>query len=555
MSKETLTVVIPARNEEFLQKTIEQVLKGAVEPIEVIAVLDGYWPQPAIKDDPRVVLLHYSEAIGQRQAINQAMKIARGKFMMKLDAHCGVAEGFDKVLKEDCKYEWTMVPRMYNLDITTFEPKRRKRTDYMYITSPDFEKPFRAFYYGNYEGAITVKPQSDKLIDETMCCMGPGWFMWTDRFWELGGCDEGHGGWGQQGVEVALKAWLSGGALMVNKKTWFSHWFRGGGVPDGFKSGFPYTIRGRDVSKARKYSQDLWLNNKWPKQTRTIEWLVDKFQTPTWNGTRVEVKKPAGDIDLSVIIPSYKDPLLHKTIEDMLEKFETNYEIIPVLDGYTPDKPLPVHDRIKPIYLNENVGMREAINTGVRAARGKYLMRSDEHCLFCQGFDRIMLGNIEENQIVTSRRYFLNPVTWSVMEDKGYIDYEKLIIKEHERYIKFASVKWLSRDRERADEMIDETMTFQGSMWIMPKSWWEKVIVELQTDGYGPHYQDTTEMLFKTWKAGGKLMLNKNAWFAHKHRDFNRSHHYSLERAKPEWIYALNKWYPEYLEAKERWKT
>ena len=40
--------------------------------IEVIAVLDGYWPDPPIQDDKRVTLIHHVESIGQRQAINEA---------------------------------------------------------------------------------------------------------------------------------------------------------------------------------------------------------------------------------------------------------------------------------------------------------------------------------------------------------------------------------------------------------------------------------------------------------------------------------------------------
>ena len=300
-----LSVLIPARNELFLQKTIDCVLEAAEEDIEIIAVCDGYWPNPGIKDDPRVILIHHTEPRGQRQSINEAAKIARGKYVMKLDAHCSVGPGFDRILKADCEYDWTVVPRMHNLDITTFTAKylddpeqgirRGKVHDYMYISGPKHVKPmpgkgsqpygFRAMYYGKYAGAATKKPKkNDKMLDETMACMGPGWFLHKDRFWELGGCDEKHGGWGQQGVEVSLKAWLSGGKLMVNKNTWFAHWFRGGEQPEGFKGGFPYRMTGREVSNARKHSQDLWLNNKWPQQKRTIEWLVEKFNPSTWNG-------------------------------------------------------------------------------------------------------------------------------------------------------------------------------------------------------------------------------------------------------------------------------
>lgn len=558
-----LSVIIPARNEEFLQKTIECVLDAAEEDIEVIAVCDGYWPEPQVKDHKDVVVLHYTESVGQRAAINRGAKIATGKYMMKLDAHCSVAPGFDKVLKEDCYYEWTMVPRMHNLDITTFTRKPNKRTDYMYISGPEHEKPFRAMYYGHYGGAVTKKIKSDKVIDETMACMGPGWFMWLDRFWELGGCDENHGGWGQQGVEVSCKAWLSGGALMINKKTWFAHWFRGGGVPEGFKSGFPYKISGRQVDKARKYSRDLWLNNKWEKQTRTIQWLANKFQAPTWNlnGTAaVTVAAPRAvkipekkAVDISVIIPSFKDPSLHKTIDDILKNFETNFEIIVVLDGYEPAQPVTKHDRVLVIRNEKNQGMRESINTGVRVARGKYIMRTDEHCMFAKGFDRVILKDIQDDQIVDARRYFLDPNKWERM-DRRAIDYEKLVIKQMPLSCKkFTSVEWVIRGKERKDIMIDEKMCFQGSVWVMAKTLWEDVIKELQTEGYGPLYQDTIEMLFKVWKAGGKLMVNKNTWYAHRHRSFGRTHRYSYQRATPGWHYALLKWYDDYLEVKKKW--
>jgi hypothetical protein len=103
--------------------------------------------------------------------------------------------------------------------------------------------------------------------------------------------------------------------------------------------------------------------------------------------------------------------------------------------------------------------------------------------------------------------------------------------------------------------MIDETMAMQGSMWVMPHKWWDDVIGELQTEGYGPLYQDSHEMVFKTWKAGGKLMLNKNTWFAHKHRSFSRTHNYGTAEAAPGWKYSLDTWKDYYLnEIKPKWK-
>ena len=273
-----VSVIIPARNEEYLEATIRDLLKNAEGDIEIIVILDGYIPDPQIEiGDDRVTFLHYEESIGQRQGINEAARRATGKYVMKCDAHCAFDKGWDVKLAADCEYDWTVVPTMYNLDIEKWEPKRHKKTNYMYISSTDADKPFRASYYGSKQ------PKNDKMIDDIMCCMGPCFFMHRERFWELGGCDEGHGGWGQQGIEVALKAWLSGGSLKVNKNTWFAHWFRGGGGP-----GFPYSLTSGAVDKARKHSQGLWLNDKWEKQTRKLEWLIEKFDPPGWGNVMAD---------------------------------------------------------------------------------------------------------------------------------------------------------------------------------------------------------------------------------------------------------------------------
>src|SRR3989304_9722655 len=114
-----VSVLIPARNEQYLGKTIENVLENARDEIEIIVILDGYIPDPQLHFDNRVIFVHYKESIGQRQAINIAARMAKGKYIMKLDAHCAVDEGFDVKLATDCEEDMTMIGRMYNLDIET----------------------------------------------------------------------------------------------------------------------------------------------------------------------------------------------------------------------------------------------------------------------------------------------------------------------------------------------------------------------------------------------------------------------------------------------------
>lgn len=241
---------------------------------------------------------------------------------------------------------------------------------------------------------------------------------------------------------------------------------------------------------------------------------------------------------LSIIIPSYKDPLLIKTIDSILENAEGEIEIIAVLDGYWPEFELRIDPRVRYVHLGKNRGMRGAINAGVLVSRGEYIMRSDEHCMYSKNFDKIITDNMEDNWIVTATRYFLDPIKWERIDIPPFI-YEKLKIRDD---MKFEGVKWRSRDKERKDIMIDETMAMQGSFWIMKRSWWDKVIVELDTEHYGPMYQDSHEMIFKTWQVGGKMMVNKNTWFAHKHVSFPRTHRHGSQSQDPHIKYCLDTW-------------
>jgi len=233
---------------------------------------------------------------------------------------------------------------------------------------------------------------------------------------------------------------------------------------------------------------------------------------------------------LSVIIPSYKDLLLIKTIDSLLKNSELGdqLEIIAVLDGYWPTFELRQDPRVRYVHLGKN-----------------------------RGYDRILTETCESNWIVTPRRYFLDSVKWEVT-DTPFVDYYKLKIENVSNEIsKFVGVEW-SRP-ERADVMIDETMAMQGSCWVMPRKWWDEAIEELQVEGHGQHFQDFHEIVFKTWKAGGKLMVNKNTWFAHEHVNFSATPKVELPENsnKPDecHAYALSVWGDYYLnEIKPKWQ-
>lgn len=293
-----LSIIIPSRNEMFLKHTIDDILLHIQGDTEIIAVLDGRWAEPPIPDNPRVTLVYFPESIGQRAACNAGVRLSKAKYIMKVDAHCAFDVGFDVKMMEDMQDDWTMVPVMRNLhafDWVCPDGHRRyqgpsglctecgKETtmDVVWIakTNPQsvgyrFDNTLH-FQYWNELG----KKQSGDII-ETLSLQGSCFMVTRKKYLELNLCDEAQGSWGQQGVEVALKTWLSGGRVVVTRKTYYAHMFR----TQGLDFGFPYPLSGKQVEQARNFSRDLWLNDKWDKAIHPLSWVIDRFApVPDWD--------------------------------------------------------------------------------------------------------------------------------------------------------------------------------------------------------------------------------------------------------------------------------
>lgn len=336
-----LSVIIAARNEEFLQRTIEDVLEKMRGDTEVIAILDGYWPEPGIKIHEKVTIIHHENSIGQRAAINEGVNLSNAKYIMKLDAHCSLSEGFDIELAKDCEYNWTIIPRMYNLHAFDWVcpvcgkreyqgPKPKACCDHAdwqkdilwkEKTNPTsdfmlFDKDLKFGYWRQYKN----RPEARGDICDQLCAIGACWFMHRQRYLDIDGLDEQHGSWGQVGVEIAMKSWRSGGCQKVNKRVWFAHMFRT--KHKGF--GFPYPNKG--VRKARNRSKELWLNDGWDKSIRSLDWLLDKFSPiPGWETPKI-AKQSAKQ---SKGIVYYTDNQCEERIADIARKL-----ILQSVNGY-----------------------------------------------------------------------------------------------------------------------------------------------------------------------------------------------------------------------------
>lgn len=277
-----VSIIIPSRGEMFLQPTIDSLLKSAQGEIEIIAVLDGYLPDPPLKSDSRLMVHHLTSVGGMRRAINEGAKLARGEYLMKSDAHCLFANGFDLKLKADCHTNWVVIPRRYALDGENWRINRHRPTkDYHYLCYPDPHKDHDAGMHGVEWPQLAAQRSDPKYdIDDTMSFQGSCWFMHRKWFTDfLKGMDENkiYAGWAQEPTEIGNKTWLGGGEVKVNKKTWYAHLHKGNAYGRGYHMDRNGIIRGHN------FAAHYWMHNLWPARLHDIDWLVEKFwPVPTW---------------------------------------------------------------------------------------------------------------------------------------------------------------------------------------------------------------------------------------------------------------------------------
>ena len=277
-----VSVIIPARNEIFLQQTVSDLLSKASGDVEVIVVLDGYWPNPQLLDDKRLIILHRGKSHGMRSAINSAATIAKGKWLLKTDAHCMFAEGYDEELQKNCDDDWIVVPRRYRLDAENWciREDNKSPIDYHYLSCP-MTNPDGFSMHGVVWSEMTRSkmnnPECD--LDDLMSFQGSCWFMNANHFHNfLGGMDEEYYGiFSQEPQEIGNKTWLGGGRVVVNKKTWYAH------LHKGKQYGRMYSISKNDINPYHEKSARFWMSNSWVDRKYDIECLVDKFwPVPSW---------------------------------------------------------------------------------------------------------------------------------------------------------------------------------------------------------------------------------------------------------------------------------
>lgn len=274
-----VSIIIPSRNEKYLEKTIEDLLTKATGEIEIIAVLDGYWVDTPIESQ-KITYLHLGSPKGMRNAINSGVAMARGKYILKCDAHCMFAPGFDIELAANCKPNWVVIPRRKRLDAINWRLQDigKPDVDYEYLCYPNSTGNWSDGLHGRVWDS-RAKERANILIDGNMSAQGSCWFMHKDYFHKLELEDEeNYGTFVHEFQEVGLKCWLSGGRVVTNKKTWYAHLHK-----NKETGGRGYHLEDKQLEKGTAYTNRWLTNTAWQKQTLPFSWLIEKFwPVPGW---------------------------------------------------------------------------------------------------------------------------------------------------------------------------------------------------------------------------------------------------------------------------------
>jgi len=238
--KETISVVIPTCNDDkqYLERTIKSLKDNAVGPIEIIVELDK-------KNE------------GMRVLINRGTKKAKGKYVMKIDAHCAMSPEWDARMKASCGPNTIVKPMIDSLDVDTWKGMGK---DMGFISlNPEMRN----------EHLVGWKPLQDRKIEEeTLSMLGCCYLMEKQYFDKFGGCNESLGKWGVLGVEWAFNTWLTGGRLIVRTDSVCYHYFR-------FVK--PFEIDENEMNEKYRFLGRKWRDGLSEGQTKPLSWLLNKF--------------------------------------------------------------------------------------------------------------------------------------------------------------------------------------------------------------------------------------------------------------------------------------
>ena len=244
--------------------------------------------------------------------------------------------------------------------------------------------------------------------------------------------------------------------------------------------------------------------------------------------------------DLSILIPSRNEEFISLTVEDILKNKRGKTEVIIGLDGEWADPGITDHKDVRIIYYSESIGQRAITKQCARLSNAKYIIKTDAHCAFDEGFDVKMLDAFKEvgdNVTMVPVMRNLHVFSWKC-EGCGKESYQGPVPEgctdcDVNHFQK--EIKWIPKTspqstayrftkqlrfkyfpelrRTQANTGLVETMSLQGSFFMMTK---EKYFsLDVDDDSLGSWGMQGSSVALRTWLSGGRVLCNLDTWYAH----------------------------------------
>jgi glycosyltransferase involved in cell wall biosynthesis len=309
-----ISVIIPAYNEQnYLNRTIENIFSTAfyrrktsvrkeLMP-EVIVILNGYKQDV----DPRAKVIQLEENKGERIAMNEGAKIAKGEYLLRLDGHCTMGADWNIKLEDaigKCGPKSIVVCPIVPLD------KNWCVVGGLYAfckLMPNMEEKW-----------WTPKPREQwNELEPNMAFTGCGFIISKDFYWEMGGCDESLPPMGAIGPEWAIKAHLFGDGVYTAKDILCGHIFSTGGYNSG------------GVEDALKMLKDKY-GDRYDEIRRKFPMVEIEEKT--------KAERSAKKTDRTIVV---RKQVVHKTTDEngrVLKKVIEHYAYVYTDDGSGPSQ-------------------------------------------------------------------------------------------------------------------------------------------------------------------------------------------------------------------------
>jgi polypeptide N-acetylgalactosaminyltransferase len=200
-------------------------------------IIDDASTSPAEYDwfprDPRVHLYRSPTRLGLIRARLKGGNLARGPYMVLIDAHCKPHPNWLSPMRQLLQRNWKRIVNMEVglLNATTWEalPNQKdymNKATFLWNMGLVWEKEMTRDEIRLLSGDVDTNPD---LSPMTM-----GMFATTKKWWDhIGGMDRGLDTWGGENIEISLRTWLCGGDIVVA---------RGAVVDHAFRTQFPYKV-------------------------------------------------------------------------------------------------------------------------------------------------------------------------------------------------------------------------------------------------------------------------------------------------------------------------